>query len=193
MLGGYLRERQLVFDRVIIGAMVRHRQTWDAAEVTVAAGVEPEILPGLNEYDFDALVGGYLAQFPPAAAVDVKNTRDFYRTLRLALGAWADGSLTVALPEPWHVFETRIRESLAALIARADAERVLVISSGGAISSLVREVLGLTVEQMIAMNLQMTNTGITRMMFKGDRVRLQSWNATPHLDQVATQHLLTYT
>lgn len=188
VLGDYFREREMQFDRLICGAMVRHRQT--------LAGIvdsEPEILPGLNEYDFHTLVNGYLRQFPVEPPLNLKDSRVFYRQLRITLGAWANGSLQTGLPETWADFEGRIHASLDALRAQADAQRVLVVSSGGAISMLVRAVLGLTVDQMISMNLQMANTGITRMLFKGDKVRLQSWNGVPHLDHPKTKHLITFT
>lgn len=190
-LGDHFRQRGLEFDRVVIGAMARHRQTLAA---TGFERIEPEVLSGLNEYDFHTLVDCHLAQFPVEPPLDLKDPRAFYRHLRITLGAWADGSLvTGAGCESWPAFEARIRASLRALIANPDARCVLAISSGGAISALVREVLGLGVGQMIAMNLQAANTGITRLMFKGDKVRLQSWNAVPHLEMPDTQHLLSYT
>lgn len=194
-LGDYFRTRGLAFDRVVIGAMVRHRQTLDATGMLAADSArEPEIVAGLNEYDFHALVNCHVGQFPVEPPADLQDTRAFYRQLRIALGAWADGSLhTGDACETWSAFETRVQKSLRALTAQADAKRVLVVSSGGAISALVREVLGLTVEQMITMNLQMANTGITRLLFKGDKVRLQSWNAVPHLDTPDTAHLLSHT
>ena len=190
VLGDYFRERELQFDRLLSGAMVRHRQTLSGI---VGADAEPEVLPGLNEYDFHALVNGYLQQFPIEPPLNLMDSRTFYRQLRITLAAWADGSLQTGLTESWTDFEARIRHSLDLLRAQADAQRVLVVSSGGAISMLVRAVLGLTVDQMISMNLQMANTGITRMLFKGDKVRLQSWNGVPHLDHPKTQHLITFT
>jgi broad specificity phosphatase PhoE len=195
-LGEYFRGRGLEFDRVVIGAMLRHRQTLDASAVLAGHEntIEPEIIAGLNEYDFHTLVNCHVAQFPVEPPVNLKDARAFYRQLRITLGAWADGSLATGDGcESWVAFERRVQNSLAALIEKADAQRVLVVSSGGAISALVREVLSLTVDQMITMNLQMANTGITRMMFKGDRVRLQSWNAVPHLETPHTQHLLSHT
>lgn len=195
-LGDYFRMRDLEFDRVVIGAMTRHRETLQGTGVlkNKEASLEPEILPGLNEYNFHALIDCHVEQFPSEPPVDLKDPRAFYRLLRLALGAWADGSLQHGdACESWAIFEARIRESLRALTAKADAKRVLVISSGGAISMLIREVLGLSVEQMIAMNLQTLNTSITRLMFKGDKVRLQSWNGLPHLERPEAQHLLSYT
>ncbi len=189
-MGKHFQSLGLEFDRVVIGAMVRHRQTLEFAACCAA---EPEVEPGLNEYDFHSLVDGYLRQFPPATSIDLKDPRAFYRQLRITLGAWADGSLTTGLPESWADFEGRVKKSLQTLTADAGAQRVLVVSSGGAISALVREVLGLSVEQMITMNLQMMNTGITRLMFKGDKVRMQSWNGVPHLERPETKHLLSFT
>lgn len=190
-LGNWFRMRGLTFDRVVIGSLLRHRQTLEA---TGYAGLEPEILPGLNEYHFHALVECHLEQCPVEPPLDLKDARVFYRQLRLTLGAWADGTLRhPRLPESWSDFESRIRASLRAMAGQPDAQRVLAISSGGAISALVREVLGLTVDQMITMNLQMANTGITRLMFKGDKVRLQSWNAQPHLERPDAEHLISYT
>lgn len=188
-LGDWLRLRGLRFNRILVGDMLRHRQTLDHSGY---GDGEVEVLPGLNEYDFHTLVDCHVAQFPTQPAPDLSDPRAFYRQLRFALGAWADGSLQATGCESWAEFETRVGESLRAL-TRADVDRVLAISSGGAITALVRAVLGLSVDQMITMNLQMTNTGITRLMFKGDKVRLQSWNATPHLELPDTQHLLSYT
>lgn len=189
-LGDWFRLRGLQFDRVLIGGMLRHRQTLDSSGYGSDA---VEVVPGLNEYDFHTLVDCHVAQFPAQPPVDLQDPRAFYRQLRFALGAWADGSLQAPSCESWAEFEGRVQASLRALISDAAAGRVLAISSGGAISALVREVLGLNVAQMVAMNLQMANTGITRLMFKGDKVRLQSWNATPHLELPEAQHLLSYT
>jgi broad specificity phosphatase PhoE len=193
-LGDWFRMRGLDFGRVVIGAMRRHRQTLEGSGLLATTGETPEVLPGLNEYNFHGLVDCHLQQCPVDPPLDLKDSRVFYRQLRRTLGAWADGSLVhERLPESWSTFEERVRGSLGALIAEPDARRVLAISSGGAISAVVREVLGLTVDQMITMNLQMANTGITRLMFKGDRVRLQSWNALPHLETPDNHHLITYT
>lgn len=191
-LGEYFREREIRFDRVITGSMLRHRETLEGILLD-GLELEPEIEPGLNEYDFHTLVQGYLQQFPAEQSLNLQDSRVFYRQLRITLAAWADGSLQTGLPESWADFEGRIQASLEMLRAQADAQRVLVVSSGGAISMLVRAVLGLAVAQMISMNLQMANTGITRMLFKGDKVLLQSWNAVPHLDHPKTQHLITFT
>ncbi len=191
LLGEYFRERGLQFDRVLTGSMRRHTQTLEAALPELAASAET--VPELNEYDFHALVAGYLLQHPDVEPPAPGDARAFFRVLRPALAAWADGSLRSDAPESWNDFQQRIRRALRTLTAVPDAGRVLAVSSGGAICAVIREVLGLTVEQMITLNLQMANSGISRMVFKGDKVRLQSWNAVPHLDHPYTSKLISYT
>ena len=70
---------------------------------------------------------------------------------------------------------------------------MLVVSSGGPISALLREVLQLSVRTMFDLNLQCANTSITRLQFKNGKARLQSFNSVPHLDHADTSHLITLT
>ena len=186
LLGRYLRERGLGFDRVIRGSLRRHQETLAAMEVPGA----PEVLPALNEFDFYAVVNCYLRQHPDHPAIDFANVRDFFLTLRKAVPLWSEGGL-VEPPEPWSVFESRIKAVLAELIASEG--RVLVVSSGGPISALLREVLQLSVRTMFDLNLQCANTSLTRLQFKNGKARLQSFNGVPHLDHADASHLITLT
>ena len=190
-LGRYFRERGLRFDRVVSGTLRRHRQTLEGIDTTLPGGA-PELMPGLNEFDFHGVFDAYVAQFPPPAPLDRHNVRDFFSTLRKALPVWSEGELR-GVPEPWDHFQARIRDSLRALIADETAERVLVISSGGPISALMREVLQLSVRHMMDLNLQTANTSQTRLQFKNGKARLQSFNGLPHLDHPDTAHLITLT
>lgn len=186
LLGRYFRERGLAFDRVIRGSLRRHQETLAATEV---AG-EVEILPALDEFDFYKVVHCYLRQHPEHPAIDFANVRDFFLTLRKAVPLWSEGGLHEP-PEPWSVFEDRIKAVLAEMIAGEG--RVLVVSSGGPISALLREVLQLSVRTMFDLNLQCANTSITKLQFKNGKARLQSFNGLPHLDHPDTEHLITFT
>jgi broad specificity phosphatase PhoE len=190
-LGNYFRERDIEFDRIVCGTQRRHRQTLDGTAL-LAATQEPDFLSGLNEFDFYGVFDAYVKQFPPAVPLDRTNVRDFFSTLRKALPVWSEGQL-IHQPEPWDNFQTRIRDSLQNLIADNSAERVLVISSGGPISALMREVLQLSVRHMMDINLQTANTSVTKLQFKNGKARLQSFNGLPHLDHPSTSHLITLT
>jgi len=186
-LGRYFAERGIGFQRVVSGTLLRHRQTLEGTGI----GVEPELLPGLNEFDFFGLVDIFLQQYPGYGPVDFANVREFFLALRKALPLWAEGGIDNP-PESWDSFQQRIRGSLDALIA-SDVERVLVISSGGPISALLREVLQLSVRHMMDINLQTANTSVTRLQFKNGKARLVSFNGLGHLDHPSTSHLITLT
>lgn len=189
LLGEYFAARDIQFDAVFCGTMRRHRET--LAGLLEALPTQPTAvdLPGLNEFDFHALVSAYRALYP-VAGIDINNARDFYGCLREALLAWSRDEF-VDIEEKWEGFETRVRGTLEQ-IANVEG-RVLVVTSGGPISALVREVLSLSVENMVNLNLQAINTGITRYFGKRGRLRLNGFNAVPHLEQPQDSHLITYT
>lgn len=189
LLGEYFSARAIHFDAVFTGTQRRHRET--LAGILEALPPQPaaEELPGLNEFDFHALVTAYRGLYPDEN-IDTTNARDFYGCLRHALLAWNRGEL-IDIEEDWDGFESRVRGTLTQ-IAGADG-RVLVVTSGGPISALVREVLNLSVENMVSLNLQAINTGVTRYFGKHERLRLNMFNAVPHLEQPQDSHLITYT
>ena len=188
LLGEYFRGREMQFGSVFTGDMRRHRETLAGLRDALPAIPEAEVLPGLNEYDFHSM----LAVYPPAKAVadQLGDAKQFYRLLRDALKDWSEGGLPGAR-ETWLDFEARVNGTLAR-IAAADAP-VLVITSGGASSAILRKVLGLSVETMIDLNLQARNTGISQYFCKRDHYLLNSFNTVPHLEQPQDRHLITYT
>lgn len=189
LLGAYLGERDPHFDAVFSGTLRRHRESLAGVQEALPPLAAVRELPGLNEFDFHALVSAY-RQRHPDDSVDVDNAREFYRCLRDALLSWHRGELE-GIGEDWPQFEARVRATLAE-IAHING-RVLVISSGGPISALVREVLELSVEHMVSLNLQAINTGVTRFVGKPGQPRLNMFNAVPHLEPMQSRHLLTYT
>lgn len=189
LLGEYLAARDIHFDSVFCGTMRRHRET--LAGLLEALPPQPFAveLPGLNEFDFHALVSAYRELYP-VDGIDINNAREFYGCLRDALLAWSRDEFA-EIEEKWEGFELRVRGTLEQ-IAKAEG-RVLVVTSGGPISALAREVLSLSVENMVNLNLQAINTGITRYYGKAGRLRLNTFNAVPHLEQPQDSHLITYT
>lgn len=190
-LGEYFRSLGAGFDRVVIGAQRRHRETAQGIAETLGLDREPEIVPGLNEYDFHAVVDGFLAgrEMPATAHTD---RREHFRLLRDALTAWSRDEIAAPLPERWRDFERRVGGVLARLGAGRDGERVLVVSSGGPISMTLRHVLDLTPQVTIRLNLQMRNTGYSRCIASGEALFLSLFNATPHLEAPGRTHAVTY-
>jgi len=74
-LGEHFRYRELGFDQVICGSMVRHRET--VAAVLQGMGREPgeiETDPAWNEFDFEAIVAAYLEEHQESLNVECEDT-----------------------------------------------------------------------------------------------------------------------
>ncbi len=192
-LGRYFAERGLRFDRVVTGTLRRHAQTLEAIERGCGELPPPETHPGLDEYDFAALQQAYTSAGGVAAAAVATDQRAFYRLLREALHAWAEGRLDAPLPESWAQFRARVRAALGHLRAGARrGERRLVISSGGPIAMLLGHVLELSPAHTIGLNMQLRNCSLTQVYFNGERASLAGFNGVPHLDRPDRLHALTY-
>ncbi len=193
-LGEHFRERGLSFDRVLCGAMTRHRET--------AAGIfrgmdhdcsdfEPDA--DWNEFDFEALIGAYLDQHPERKPPADAPVQSFTRLLRGAIEAWMEDRISGALPERWSDFEDRISRGLRAVAAEPGRrQRILLVSSGGAISMALRQVLQAPSAAMVQLNLQMKNTAVNHLYFNDRSMQLSGFNHTPHLDHPARAESVTY-
>ncbi|MBE1281821.1 MAG: histidine phosphatase family protein [Rhodobacteraceae bacterium] len=172
LLGDLLRDLDWVPDRVVTGTLARHRQTLDGIGFDTAA----EEHAGWNEYDFhDLLTAKHSGVLPENVQ---KDRQSHFRALKTTLREWQDGGLTGA-SENWTQFSDRVEQARSHAV-RAGAERVLVVSSGGVIGKLVSATLQTPPAQMIALNLQVKNTSMTRFIFTERAFFLSEFNATPH-------------
>jgi broad specificity phosphatase PhoE len=190
-LGQYFLEREIRFDKVIIGTQLRHRQT--AAAICRGSGqhIDFNEHAGLNEYDFDALfaaVGPGHAHLTSLAGGD-KN--DFYKALKQVLQLWADDQLTSAQPESWLDFAERVA-CAARFIQASGAKRILVVSSGGPIAMMARQVLQAPAQSAIELNLQIKNSSFSHYYFNQASLQLASFNNIPHLDQPGRFDSISY-
>jgi broad specificity phosphatase PhoE len=69
---------------------------------------------------------------------------------------------------------------------------VLVVSSGGPISTILAEALGMPLRGVVDLNLQTRNTGITELQAGANRIHCVSFNNVPHLDRPERAGTLTY-
>jgi broad specificity phosphatase PhoE len=190
-LGQYFAERDIQFDRVIIGTQVRHRQT--AEGICRGMGRSPIFTehPALNEYDFFGLynaLGEEQAELKRLASGD---KRDFYKGLKQVLQLWADNKLAGTLPESWEAFNQRVND-VRQVIQQCGAQRVLVVSSGGPIGMMGRQVLEAPANTAIELNLQVKNSSFSHFYFNARSVKLASFNNIPHLDQPGRLYAISY-
>lgn len=190
-LGEYFAERGMAFDRVLTGTLRRHRETLAGIADTDPALPSAEEIEGLNEYRADALIKAYLAAHARAPVDHGADRRTHFRLLREVLYAWADGALRADTQPDFNAFSAAVRGALDR--ARAgSAQRVLVVSSGGPISTLVGTVLDLAPRMMMNLNLQTRNSAISELAFNARTVHFVSFNTVPHLDRPGRREAITY-
>jgi broad specificity phosphatase PhoE len=193
-LGEYFRYRGLSFDQVISGNMTRHHQTVEGIIRGMALEpVLPDTDPAWDEFDFEAIVGAWLQQNPHEQPTPEASPQAFSRVLRNALLAWAENGLEAQLPEAWDEFEARIQTGLASLTGQpGDGRRILLVSSGGAISMALRHVLQAPASAMVHMNLQLRNSSVSHLFFKPQNIHFSGFNHVPHLDHPDRGGAVTY-
>lgn len=187
-LGQYRAARKLTFDRVVCGAQQRHRQTVAGILEGLDAEVELQTLPGLDEFDFAALLKATLQKTGEAQP---SRRQDYYRLLKRSLALWQQDALPGPLPESWDEFRQRTTEAMRN-IQTSSARRTLAVSSGGPISVITAQVLEAPLHTVIELNLQIRNTALTQFFSNAHAIRLLSFNAVPHLDHPEGLDAITY-
>lgn len=190
-LGEHWRDAGLQFDRVLCGDLLRHRETAQGICEGLDLDVSRvELVPQLNEFDFHSVMRGYGERDPQSVPASGASRSDYYRFLKKAMLAWADGEISPA--ESWQAFELRIDEGLKVIGDSPKGCTTLVVSSGGAIAMMVRQVLGAHAETVTKLNMQIKNTAVSRFFSSAGSISLHSFNHVPHLENEARQEFITY-
>jgi broad specificity phosphatase PhoE len=189
-LGEYFAGKGLQFDAVITGTLKRHAQTW--AGIAQGAGLKHQPLewPGLNEYDSEAVIKA-IHPTPLEKPDTPEMYRHHFRLLRDGLTQWMNG---VVSPQGMPSYDDFVRGVTSALehVRKSHTGNVLIVSSGGPISTAVGHVLGTTPETTIELNLRIRNSSVTELAYTPKRHMLVTYNTLPHLDDAAHADWVTY-
>ncbi|QDL56131.1 histidine phosphatase family protein [Rhodoferax aquaticus] len=190
-LGEYFAAKGLQFEAVLTGTLARHAQTW--AGIAQGAGYThvPIPWPGLNEYDSEAVIR---AIHPgPLAKPDTPEIyRQHFRLLRDGLTQWMNGVVSPHGMPTYTAFVEGVSSALTH-VRQHYTGNVLLVSSGGPISTAVGQVLGTTPEVTIELNLRIRNSAVTEFAFTPKRHMLMTFNTLPHLDAPAYEEWVSYT
>lgn len=195
-LGVWWRERGHAPARVLVGPMLRHRQS----AVEFLAGYEQPLemvsLDGLAEFDHENVLEVYRPDFADKRvmagflATTPRPRQAFHHIFTEAVRRWHDGRFDGEYNEAWPHFKARVLASFDRL--RSDSGDALVFTSGGVVSVMVQKVLSLTDANTFAINATIHNSSVTRMLYRTDETSLHSFNSTAHLDIFNDSSLLTY-
>ncbi len=189
-LGQYWRERGLKFDAVLTGTLRRHAQTW--AGIAAGATYDNAViaLEGLNEYDSEAVIAAIHPQ--PLQKPDTPEMyRHHFRLLRDGLRQWMNGVVSPKGMPSYSDFLAGVTDALEHVRKNFEGN-VLIVSSGGPISTAVGHVLGTTPETTIELNLRIRNSALTQFDYNPKRHSLISFNTLPHLDHPDLTDWVTY-
>lgn len=191
-LGEYFAHRGIRFDGLIAGTLRRHKQTLEAILEGMNQAGEHLSWDGLNEYDSTAVIAAihpHKLERPDSP----EQYRHHFRLLRDGLAQWMAGVVSPKGMPTYQEFAAGVAGALDHVRAKHYGQTVLVVSSGGPISTAVGQVLGTTPETTIELNMRIRNTSITEFAFTPKRLMLVCYNAIPHLDDPALASWVTYT
>lgn len=190
-LGAYFVAKGLRFDAALVGTL--RRQTQTLAGICEGAGTPLEALPwpGLNEYDSAAVIRAiHPAPLPRPDTPEAY--RQHFRLLRDGLTQWMNGVVSPQGMPTYDAFVQGITSALDHVRRQYHGGNVLLVSSGGPISTAVGHVLGTSPETTIELNLRIRNSSVTEFAFSPKRHMLVTYNTLPHLDAPEYREWVTF-
>ncbi|MBW3618929.1 MAG: histidine phosphatase family protein [Actinobacteria bacterium] len=190
------RLRHLDVARVVHGGMRRQEHT---AEIVLEhlGEVPVRVDPAWGEYDHEAILAAAAPTEDEQAAIEERMAaatdlrRAFQEIFEAAVSRWTAGAHDADYTEPYRGFRQRVRDGLATLLEDGAAGTTVVVTSGGAISAVVADHLGLDADAWRGMNRVLVNTSVTKLVHGRSGVTLLTVNDHAHLESQDLD-LLTY-
>ncbi|WP_171177709.1 histidine phosphatase family protein [Ruegeria sp. HKCCD8929] len=180
-LGEHLAETRSHHTRVYCGTLTRHLET--AASMGLADPVQDA---RLNEIEYFALA----QRFEEQHGVAIPDDREgFVDHLPRTFVAWSRGEIADP-PESFDQFETRVRDALGEI--GTEGGPAIVVTSGGLISMVMRQAMGLDIPSMARVALAIMNTSMHRLYPIGAHLSPVLFNAVPHLEPPERQFAQTH-
>lgn len=199
LLGRLFAARQLRCAAIYTGTLRRHAETVRGiieGGPAIAEGSAAESMPGLDEYQAEALIaalfGASFATTPIPVRADPAGAREHFRRLRKALLAWTEGRIRPAGMPDWPSFQAAAVDALAQARRRHPDGNVLIVSSGGPIAAIVAAALESPAQIAVELNLRIRNSAVTEFTMSARRLQLICFNALPHLEAQPDATLTTY-
>ena len=177
-------------DRYYSGNLLRHEQTAnyfmsgfggrDLATVTHS---------GFNEFNHVEVLVKYRPEWQDfnVMATDIAKEsvprKAFQDAFSDAVIRWVSGNHDAEYQETWTQFKARCTAALKDVISQSsDAKNIVIFTSGGPISVMIQQILKLGDRETLSVNEVLANTGVTKLLFSGDRLSLSYLNNFSHLE-----------
>ena len=199
-LAAYWLHRRIQFDEVYSGTLARQIGTEqvvsDAFRKAGQPWPEARRDRSWNEYDAAGVLSRYVPADPSLAAQAAayeaarggpEENRAFQRILQAAMSKWQEGSVQTDGAEPWPAFRDRVSAAITGIMLGPSGREVAVFTSGGPIGFAVHLAMKAPSQSFLEVNWRIRNCSVTEFLCDKVRLTLDSFNAIPHLDDVAMQ------
>ncbi len=174
LLSEFWKARGVSFDEVYTGTMQRHTRTAELAGFN-----EFQSSTDFNEYDANSILRAHPEYAPPS---DNRHMQAMFETV---MPQWIAGTLEATGLETWATFRARVLRGMQGILdADGSSRRVAVFTSGGPIGIAVQTVLRAPEPLAIELHWRIRNCSLTQFVFSRGRVSLDSFNSTPHLEEI---------
>ena len=190
-LGEYFASRGIRFDAAITGTLRRHTETFAGIAKGMDWQTEELQWPGLNEYDSTAVIGA-IHPHKLEKPTTPEMYRSHFRLLRDGLTQWMAGVVSPKGMPTYDGFVQGVTSALDHVRTQHPDQNVLIVSSGGPISTAVGHILGTSPETTIELNLRIRNSSVTEFAYTPKRHMLVTYNTLPHLDHDDYKGWVTY-
>jgi broad specificity phosphatase PhoE len=175
LLGKHLKRQRCQFEAIYLGELKRHQQTLNHILDSGLDAPVPLISPALNEYDADALLLAYQAASHSQATQD-----QHFKALRSALRLWMSGGISPIGMPSYAEFKRNLLDFLGDIRSQHSGP-VMVVTSGGPISTMVGSLFEANVDATISLNYRLRNASITELTHDPKRHQLVGLNHIEHL------------
>jgi len=199
-LGKYLVKKEFHFDKIFVGPLSRQKKTFEiVANEFFKNKIEIPTPVFINELKEHSGTEAMHFVFPK-----LKNTVPYVKNLLDAvlensslkkrnnllafqyfMNEWVEGKIEVPEVDSWMTFRKNVKVGLEKILKETGkGETIGAFTSGGTISSITAEALGIKDEKKVAaMNFSVRNTSFTSFLFSKNKFNLLSFNELPHLEK----------
>jgi len=200
-LGNYFYDNEIQFDKIYIGNLKRHRQTFEAySKAFIKKGTDlpqPVFLNELNEHH--ALEAFKLA-YDEFIVVN-KNAKllieeieskpelqqnNYIQIFGLFFREFVSGKypLNGHAVQSWSDFRMQTKVGIATVLENTNpSETIGVFTSGGTKSSIIGDSLELKEQKIYELNMAIRNTSFSQLYFSKNNLHILSINEIPHLNK----------
>ncbi len=179
------------------GAMARHEQTQNGFyEGFEEPKLKPIIFPDLNEFDHEDILIKFDKNWLDLEYMNKKyaNKPDpkasFNQDFVLAIKRWMSDEYHSEYGESWQQFKYRCLKGFNDVIKHTQTlsanrstkhQHIAVFSSGGTISVILANILGLSDLESLKLNQQIRNTSVSKILFSKENISVDYYNNYSHL------------